>query len=147
GEIVATLDGVERRVGGTPAAPAADCLICDATGAPVGIGGIMGGASSEISRQTSRVLLEAAYFAPMAIAWTSKRLGLRTEASVRFERGCDPEGIERAVARFCELVADGAGRGGGVAPGLLEAGTGVPPRRTVRVRTARVNAVLGTALG
>src|SRR5437660_2720994 len=155
GEIVATLDGVERRVGGTPAAPAADCLICDATGAPVGIGGIMGGASSEISRQTSRVLLEAAYFAPMAIAWTSKRLGLRTEASVRFERGCDPEGIERAVARFCQLVVgDGsvpgegpAPGGGSVAPGLLEAGTGVPPRRAVQVRTRRVNAVLGTELG
>ena len=149
GEIVVTLDGLERRVGGVPAQPAADCLICDATGAPVGIGGIMGGASSEISRQTSRVLLEAAYFSPMAIASTSKRLGLRTEASVRFERGCDPEGIERAVARFCQLVVgDGSAPGGGsVAPGLLEAGSGVPPRRAVQVRTRRVNAVLGTQLG
>ncbi|HMC52904.1 MAG TPA: phenylalanine--tRNA ligase subunit beta [Acidimicrobiales bacterium] len=148
-EVVVTLDGVERRVGGSASEPVADCLICDATGVPVGIGGIMGGASSEISEATTRVLLEAAYFAPMAIAWTSKRLGLRTEASVRFERGCDPEGIERAVARFCELVA-GNGRapdgGTSVAPGLLEAGTGSPPRRTIRVRTARVNAVLGTAL-
>src|SRR5438270_474185 len=104
GEIVVTLDGLERRVGGVPAQPAADCLICDATGAPVGIGGIMGGASSEISRQTSRVLLEAAYFSPMAIASTSKRLGLRTEASVRFERGRDPAGIEGGVRRFCQLV-------------------------------------------
>ena len=74
-------------------------------GPPVGIGGIMGGASSEISATTTRVLLEAAYFAPMAIARTSKRLGLRTEASARFERGGDPWGIDRAPARFCELVA------------------------------------------
>jgi len=146
GEIVVTLDGAERRLGGTASEPAADCLICDAAGTPVGIGGIMGGASSEISAQTTRVLLEAAYFSPMAIAWTSKRVGLRTEASVRFERGCDPEGIERAVARYCELVAgNGAGRAE-VSPELLEAGTGVPPRRSVRVRTARVNAVLGTRL-
>ena len=51
-----------------------DCLICDADDAPIGIGGIMGGATSEISPTTSRVLLEAAYFTPMAIARTSKRL-------------------------------------------------------------------------
>ena len=71
----------------------------------MGIGGVMGGASSEIGDSTSRVLLEAAYFDPMSIARTSKRLGLRTEASARFERGCDPEGIDRAAGRFCELLA------------------------------------------
>ena len=64
---------------------------------------------------TTRVLLEAAYFVPMAIARTSKRLNLRTEASARFERGCDPAGIDRAADRFCELLApdrrSGPGRG------------------------------------
>src|SRR5207253_4645617 len=101
GERLTTLDGVER-VLGDGANP--DCLICDAEGRPVGIAGIMGGASSEISATTTNVLLEAAYFDRMAIARTSKRIGLRSEASARFERGCDPEGIDRAVARFGELV-------------------------------------------
>src|SRR5581483_12234573 len=81
GEVVRTLDGVDRAVG-----DGENCLICDANGDPVGIGGIMGGESSEISASTTRVLLEAAYFTPMAIARTSKRLGLRSEASARFER-------------------------------------------------------------
>ena len=67
----------------------------------------MGGASSEISDATTDVLLEAAYFDAMAIARTSKRLGLRTEASARFEKGVDPVGIDRAVDRFCELLGTG----------------------------------------
>ena len=121
GETVVTLDGVERTLG--PPGPGLgdtgqDCLICDAEGSPVGIGGIMGGASSEIGAATSRVLLEAAYFDPMAIARTSKRLGLRTEASARFERGCDPEGIDRAAERFCELLALTAGDDMTVATGV-----------------------------
>ena len=90
GETVETLDGVERTVGVRGRSlgdTGEDCLICDAEGTPVGIGGIMGGASSEIADGTTEVLLEAAYFTPMAIARTSKRLGLRTEASARFERG------------------------------------------------------------
>ena len=140
GEIVRTLDGVDRELGGDGAR---DCLICDAEDVPVGIGGIMGGESSEISDGTSRVLVEAAYFSPMAIARTSKRLGLRSEASARFERGCDPHGVERASARVCALIAsDGRAR---VAPGTVSTG-GAPPRPRVRVRTERVNALLGTRL-
>jgi len=143
GETVQTLDGVVRALG-TPGRglgdTGEDCLICDADGTPVGIGGIMGGSSSEISSNTSRVLLEAAYFNPMAIARTSKRLGLRTEASARFERGCDPWGIDRAAERFCELV------GGTVAAGVLEARGDVPGPVHLRLPVARVNAVLGTGL-
>ena len=114
GETVTTLDGVERTLGRPGPGlgdTGQDCLICDAEGTPVAIGGVMGGASSEIDDTTSRVLLEAAYFVPMAIARTSKRLALRTEASARFERGCDPAGIDRAAARFCELLALTAGPG------------------------------------
>jgi phenylalanyl-tRNA synthetase beta chain len=136
GETLVTLDGIERRLGDGD-----DCLICDATGVPVGIGGIMGGASSEISDTTSRVLLEAAYFTPMAIARTSQRLALRSEASARFERGCDPEGIERAVARFCSLLSTGT-----VAKGLLDERHGPPPPVPIRLRTARVNALMGSSL-
>ena len=79
----------------------------------------MGGASSEISESTTEVLLEAAYFAPMAIARTSKRLGLRTEASARFERGCDPGAIAAAVNRFCQLLGEST-PGLKVADGALE---------------------------
>jgi phenylalanyl-tRNA synthetase beta chain len=97
----------------------------------------MGGESSEISDATTRVLLEAAYFSPMAIARTSKRLGLRTEASARFERGCDPWAIDRAVARFCELV------GAPVAAGALDVRGEVPEPVRLDVPLDRVNAVLG----
>lgn len=135
-EVLVTLDGVERRVGGD------DCLICDATGEPVGIGGIMGGASSEISPTTTAVLLEAAYFDPMAIARSSKRLGLRTEASARFERGCDPEGIDRSVARFVEVLGTGEPAAGSL--DVWDRPAAAPP---IRLRTGRVNALLGTDLG
>jgi phenylalanyl-tRNA synthetase beta chain len=135
GETVTTLDGVERTLGD---GPYPDCLICDADGGAVGIAGIMGGATTEIDGGTTTVLLEAAYFDPMAIARTSKRLGLRSEASARFERGCDPEGIERAVARYAELAGLTAG-------GAATVGS-APPRPRIRVRTARVNAILGTDL-
>lgn len=140
GEKLVTLDGNER-VLGVPGRDLGDsgedCVICDAGGRPVGIGGVMGGASSEIGEATTRVLLEAAYFAPMAVARTAKRLGLRTEASARFERGCDPWAIDRAVARFCELL------GAPVATGALEARGDVPATRRVEVPMARVRAVLG----
>src|SRR5204863_1688198 len=91
---------------------------------------------------TTEVLLEAAYFERMAIAHTSKRLGLRTEASARFERGTDPEGLERAAARFAELTGLSAS-----GSALSRAIVGdAPPRRQISLRTARVNHVLGTAL-
>ena len=140
GERLVTLDGVERVLGD---GPSPDCLICDAESSPVGIAGIMGGASSEIGTDTTTVLLEAAYFTPMAIARTAKRLGLRSEASVRFERGCDPECIPRAIARFCELLPEAVVEAG---PFLVDAPRYLPTPRRVEVRTARVNAILGTEL-
>jgi phenylalanyl-tRNA synthetase beta chain len=147
-ESVTTLDGVVRTLGRPGPGlgdTGQDCLICDAEGTPVGIGGVMGGASSEIGASTSRVLLEVAYFVPMAIARTSKRLNLRTEASARFERGCDPEGIERAADRFCELLALTAGPGMTAAAGTLDVAGAVPSAITMTVRPTRVNALLGTA--
>jgi phenylalanyl-tRNA synthetase beta chain len=140
GERLVTLDGVERTLGAPGRGlgdTGEDCLICDAEGSAVGIGGIMGGESSEISDETTRVLLEAAYFSPMAIARTSKRLGLRTEASARFERGCDPWGIDRAVDRFCELV------GAPTATGKLDVRGVVPEPERISVPFRRVRAVLG----
>ena len=142
GEALETLDGKVRTLG-TGKFP--DALVCDAEGQPVGIAGILGGASSEIDASTRRVLLEAAVWTPMAIARTAKRLGLRTEASARFERGVDPEGVERAVARFCSLVQESS-PSAAVAHGLLDVRAPAPPPAPVRLRTARVNAVLGTGL-
>lgn len=140
GERLVTLDDVER-VLGTGEEP--DCLICDGNDVPVGIAGVMGGARAEIDERTTTVLLEVAHFDRMAIARTSKRLGLRTEASARFERGVDPEGVERAAARFVELARRlvGAGCSDRTTVGAP------PPRRRVRVRLARVNGILGTDLG
>ena len=140
GETVTTLDGVERRVGEVPSGSTGDCLICDTRGTPVGIAGIMGGAGSGITESTTRVLLETAYFSPMAIARTSKRLRLRSEASARFERGVDIEGIERAAARYCALV------GAEVAAGILDERAAPPEERRTRVRISRINHVLGSDL-
>jgi phenylalanyl-tRNA synthetase beta chain len=147
GETLTTLDGVERTLGRPGPGlgdTGQDCLICDADGMPVAIGGVMGGGSSEIDAATSTVLLEAAYFVPMAIARTSKRLALRTEASARFERGCDPAGIDRASERFCELLALTAGPSMSVAPGVIDVRGDVPSPVELTVRPSRVNALLGT---
>jgi phenylalanyl-tRNA synthetase beta chain len=147
GERIVTLDGVERvlgRPGPGLGDTGEDCVICDGSGTPVALGGVMGGASSEIGPETRTVLLEAAYFAPLAVARTSKRLGLRTEASVRFERGCDPAGIDRAVARLCELLALSAGPDFSVEPVAVDVRGDVPEPARLRVRTGRVNALLGT---
>ncbi len=149
GETITTLDGIERRLGRPGRGlgdTGQDCLICDATGSPVGIGGVMGGVSSEIGDSTRRVLLEAAYFVPMSIARTSKRLALRTEASARFERGCDPAGIDRASERFCELLALTGGPVMSVASGVLEVGA-VPDPMRLSVRPDRINSLLGTDFG
>ncbi len=149
GETVVTLDEVERTVGVRGRSlgdTGEDCLICDAEGTPVGIGGVMGGASSEIADGTTDVLLEAAYFTPMAIARTSKRLGLRTEASARFERGCDPWGIEPAVRRFCEILAESV-PGLCVADGMLDVRGEVPEPFVVSVPVGRVGRQIGVALG
>ncbi|MGH9075845.1 MAG: phenylalanine--tRNA ligase subunit beta [Acidimicrobiales bacterium] len=136
GESLTTLDGVIRRLGPE------DCLVCDARGGPVGIGGIMGGESSEVDATTTTVVLECAWFAPTAVARTGNRLGLASDARHRFERGVDPDIADRAVGRFVTLLG-GARRGPTTdrrSPAHLPA-----PRR-LAVRTARVNAVLGTTL-
>jgi phenylalanyl-tRNA synthetase beta chain len=138
GEAIVTLDDVERKVGPL------DLLICDATDEPIGIAGIMGGASTEVDDTTTDVLLEAADFDQLTLAWTSKRLALRSEALSRFEKGIDTGGIERAQARFVELLA---ASGAFATATVVDAGPGRPAKAPVRVRTERVNALLGTELG
>jgi phenylalanyl-tRNA synthetase beta chain len=137
GETLMTLDGVERTFTGE------DLLICDAEDAPIGIAGIMGGAETEIDDSTTDVLLEMAWFKPLAIARTSRRLKLRSEASARFEKGCDPEIIELAHARFSELLAASGGR---MEAGLVDQRGELPSREPVGVRVSQVNRLLGTDL-
>ncbi len=139
-EPITTLDGEVRTLG-----QGEDCVIADAHGVPVGIGGIMGGGSSEIHDGTTAVILEAAWFEPMAIARTSKRLGLRSEASARFEKGVDAGGIERSVARFVALAAEFAGATLGPRT-VFRAEACMPTPVTQPLRTARVNTLLGTEL-
>jgi phenylalanyl-tRNA synthetase beta chain len=141
GETLETLDGVIRAL----AVNGDDCVICDADDVPVGIAGIMGGASSEISDGTTAVLLEAAYFTPMAIARTSKRLGLRTEASARFERGCDPWGIDACVNRFSQLLAESV-PGLTVCEGIIDRRGDVPEPFTLTVPLSRVRRQVGVPL-
>ena len=82
------------------------------------LAGVMGGLDSEVTGSTTRVLLESAYFNPRTIRRTGKRLGLSTEASYRFERGVDPDGVIHALERATQLMCQvGARRRGGQAPG------------------------------
>lgn len=131
-ERVVTLDGMERELDD-------DLLICDLDG-PVAIAGVMGGATSEVGPETSDVLLESAYFEPRSILRTSRRLQLLTEASVRFSRGTDPEGVGPAAARAARLIADWTG--GRVLAGAIDVGA-APPRRRLSLRASRATAVLG----
>ncbi len=102
GETMATLDDVERTFTDD------DLLICDGEG-PVAVAGVMGGANSEIEKDTEAVVLEVAYFDPRSVRRTSRRLGLHTDASHRFERGVDPNGVPYGVRRACALFGDLAG--------------------------------------
>jgi phenylalanyl-tRNA synthetase beta chain len=109
GETLVTLDGVERKLataGRGLGDTGEDCVIVDGDDTVLGLAGIMGGAASEISDATTDVLLEAAYFDPMAIARSSKRHALRTEGSNRFERGVDPQLALRATARFVQVLRE-----------------------------------------
>ena len=138
GERLVTLDGVERALAAT------DGVIVDGDDRPVGLAGVMGGASTEISEGTTDVLLELAWWDPTAITDTSARLNLHSEASLRFKRGVDPEVAPLAADRACQLLAEVAGAQ--VHPGGVDVSGRLPDAASVRVRTSRVNALLGTDL-
>jgi phenylalanyl-tRNA synthetase beta chain len=134
GERLTTLDGVEREL-------VDDLLICDLEG-PVAIAGVMGAAGSEVGPETRNVLLESAYFEPRTVLRTSRRLQLLTEASVRFSRGTDPEGVGDAATRAARLMVGWGGGAEGVLQGAIDVGT-APPRRRIELRPGRAGAVLG----
>ncbi|MDI6854225.1 MAG: phenylalanine--tRNA ligase subunit beta [Deltaproteobacteria bacterium] len=116
-------------------------LICDAV-KPVALAGIMGGLYSEVTERTRRVLIESAYFNPPTIRRTSKRLGLSTESSYRFERGVDPDGVIAALERAAQLMA--ALGDGKVLSGRIDEYPVPVPRARLTLRVSRANRVLGT---
>jgi len=137
GEKMKTLDGQERTLDEMM------LVIADPSGA-IALAGVMGGENTEVGPVTKTILIESARFDPACIRRTSRRLGLPSESSYRFERGVDPELQARAAARAAQLMAElGGGR---VMPGAVDVvAKRIEPQR-VTVRTSRVNAVLGTEL-
>jgi len=133
GETLVTLDDVERTF------TADDLLICDLE-RPVAVAGVMGGQIAEVSETTTDILLESASFERGGIQRTRRRIDLSSEASMRFERGVDPEAVPRGADRACQLMA--AWCGARVLAGVVEAG-GAPERRRVAMRASRASTLIG----
>ncbi len=152
GEKIRTLDSVERQFAPDKErqlAPDKDrqldssiCMICDGDGSrAVGIGGIMGGAETEISFSTKNVLIECAWFEPIAIRRATRFLKLHTEASTRFGRGADPEMAELASRRCAELILQLAG--GELLSGVVDVFPGKRAPKKIRVTRAEILRVMG----
>lgn len=142
GERVTTLDGKERALSDDGVI---DGVIIDGGGTAVGIAAIMGGLATEVTDSTTRVLFEVAHWSPMAVARSAKKLGLRSEASARYERNADAEAVGATIVRFVEILRESCPDLKIVSHDDIRPG-GKPAPRVVEVRTARVNLILGTAL-
>ncbi len=129
-----TLDQKSHDLTGT------ELMICDGERS-VAIGGVMGGLNSEISTATTKVLLEAAYFAPASVRKTAKRLGISTDASYRFERGTDPNIVDEASRRAAALIADLAG--GEIIQGVIDIYPNKIEKKVIDLRISRVHKILG----
>ena len=134
GEKMTTLDGVERRFDSDAV------LVCDRNG-PTGIAGIMGGQVSEVSDTTTRVLLEVATWNGVNILRTSRKLGLRSDASNRFEKQLHPELAMRAQRMASKLMVELCGAT--LVPGTIDEAAEIPDRHRVRLRTAHAEELLG----
>ena len=129
-----TLDSIDRPI------EAGDILICDGSG-PVAIAGIMGGENSEITDTTRNMALESAYFNPFSIRATARRVGIRSEASLRFEKGIDIDNVGYAAERAMYLIHELAG--GTVVSGRREVFEKKEPR-TIHITYSNINGLLGT---
>ncbi|MCL4541151.1 MAG: phenylalanine--tRNA ligase subunit beta [Chloroflexi bacterium] len=136
GERFQTLDGTEHRL------PAGALLICDAE-RPIALAGVMGGLNSEVSERTVDVLIESASFDPVSIRTTSRSLRLRSEASLRFERGIDPNYVRPAIDRAAELLT--LLTEGEVAPGVVDVYPFPETARVIALSRATVNELLGSS--
>jgi len=138
GEVLQTLDDQQHELS------AEDLVIADAEQA-IALAGVMGGANSEVSAETTDILLESAHFHPGRVRSSARRHGLFTDASYRFERGIDRDGIDRAIDRAAAQIAQLAG--GEVAPGVVLARGAEPDTvDSISLDAARVNRMLGTSL-
>jgi len=136
GEKMKTLDGVERTFDPNI------CMICDGDGArPIGVGGIMGGAETEISFSTKNVLIECAWFDPISIRRAARSLRLHTEASTRFGRGADPEMAEFASRRAAELILQLAG--GELLSGVVDVYPGKRAAKKITLTRAELLRIMG----
>jgi len=136
GEKIRTLDGIERQLDPNL------CMISDGDSSrAVGIGGIMGGAETEISFSTKNVLIECAWFEPVAVRRAARFLKLHTEASTRFGRGADPEMAELASRRAAELILQLAG--GELLSGVVDVYPGKRTPKKIRVTRAELLRVMG----
>ncbi len=138
GERLRTLDGTDHELDH-------EALVIADASRPVALAGLMGGAESEVSEATTDVLLEAACFNPRRVRALSSRLGLKTEASYRFERGVDWDLPEAASARAAALMAEVAGAR--AAPGCLDVMPAALRRRRIRLRPPRAAALLAVDIG
>src|SRR6266853_1069474 len=135
-EKMRTLDGVERQFDSNI------CMISDGDGShPIGIGGIMGGAETEISFSTKNVLIECAWFEPVAIRRAARFLKLHTEASTRFGRGADPEMDALASRRAAELILQLAG--GELLAGVVDVYPGKRAPKKIHMTRAEILRVMG----
>lgn len=137
GEKLVTLDGKERILSGDM------LLICDDE-KPIAIGGVMGGENSEIDENTTNILIESAFFDPSSIRKTSKKLGLQSDSSYRFERGVDISNVPIALDRAAKLIAELTG--GEVVGGKIDVYPNPKPKKQITLRYNRVNKILGTNL-
>jgi len=134
GEQLISIDGSKCKL-------AADMLIIADPKGPVAIAGVMGGADTEVSSTTTTVLLEDAYFAPLSVRPTARKLALASEASFRFERTVDIEMVDWASKRTAQLITQVAG--GKVVKGVIDIYPKKPAKKEVTLRLARLNKVLG----
>ena len=136
GEKLRTLDGIERTL------DPRICMVCDGDGSRVvGIGGIMGGAETEISFSTKNILIECAWFEPVAVRKAARYLKLHTEASTRFGRGADPEMAELASGRAAELILQLAG--GELLAGVVDVYPGKRTPKKIQLTRAEILRVMG----
>ncbi|MDQ0256440.1 phenylalanyl-tRNA synthetase beta chain [Evansella vedderi] len=137
GEKITTLDDVERTL-------TADYLVITNGKEPVALAGVMGGANSEVQSDTKNILLEAAYFKGTTIRKASRELGLRSDASARFEKGVDPSRVRAAGERAAKMIAEIAG--GTVLSGIVEFNELDVTPKEVTITLGKINGVLGTSI-
>jgi phenylalanyl-tRNA synthetase beta chain len=116
------------------------CVIAD-SGSAVALGGVMGGAESEVSEATVDVLIEAAYFDPLTVRSAARKLKLHSPSSFRFERNVDSDNLDWASRRVCELILESAG--GELLDGVIDVGSPPPSRQPVNLRYSQLQRLLG----